>query len=69
MEIEIKKVKYKVKYRHERVKDVQKGGKTKASIELKGKLIQGIAYCSEHDQFNKKLGRMIALGRLKKLVL
>lgn len=71
MEIEVNGEKHKVKYRHERLGDTSiesYGGKTIASIELDGNIKTATAECSRKDAFNKKIGRMIATGRLKKLV-
>ena len=65
---------YSVWYRHEREYERKnaKGkviikGQTVAFIELEDEsVIEAYAECSVRDYYNKKLGRMIAAGRLKK---
>jgi hypothetical protein len=69
---------YVVKYRHERTigddgYPKSHGGKTEAYIVLEydkdgqpTSIISGIADCSKHDRFIKRMGRMIAKGRLLK---
>ena len=76
--VEYKGKEYFIKYRHERDMDEngnpeQRGGKTVAYIVLAWKadgsaldVILAEAECSKHDIFNKKLGRIIAGGRLLK---
>ena len=76
MEVEYKKKTYQVKYKHIRMleedgsehgKILPTGGQTIAYIELEdGKQIKGYADCSIKDTYNKKLGRIISTGRLKK---
>lgn len=42
----------------------QRGGAT-AAFEVEGDTINiGVSFCSVKDQFNRKLGRKIAIGRL-----
>ena len=63
---------YLVKYRHDR--GVPKtfdalnprGGVTTAQVEIPNGTFNAIAVCSPLDNFSKKRGRVIALGRLKK---
>jgi len=66
---------YRIKIRHERptkrlgMNSVlkTKGGKTTAFIKLsETKSIEAFSICSDKDTFNKKQGRTIAIGRLKK---
>lgn len=69
---------YKVRYQHKRIiKNEQiysKGGTTIAYISdsrygsPKPPLLMAEAHCSSKDSYNKKIGRMIALGRLKKII-
>ena len=60
---------YKVKVMHYRNLDengcyTTKGGKTVVTItDDHGHHSRGVARCSEHDGFNKKLGVRIAIGR------
>lgn len=64
----------KVKYWHERATDPEmhvliepRGGKTVAKIILPdGSEITGEARCSDRDNYSKKIGRDIALGRALK---
>jgi len=72
-EITYKETPYLVKFRHERELNgdeiLPKGGKTVAYIVLdkeSGESISAEALCSKKDTFNKVLGRIVALGRLKK---
>jgi len=64
-----------VKYSHLRAKSkdkktvLEKGGVTLARVYIdlpETEYIEGIASCSPLDNFSKKRGRTIALGRLKK---
>jgi hypothetical protein len=58
-------------YRHEREKDEKGnvsnyGGKTIAYTVIDDETISGVADCSDKDIYSKKLGRIMALGRLFK---
>ena len=64
---------YPVKFHHVRFLEGDKkvpstnGGVTFASIEIDNdKCITEKAVCSLRDHFNKKIGRMMAMGRLRK---
>ena len=73
--IEFKGNVYNVKFRHARnfvgngegETKLPRGGKTIASIRIEEtEFITAESVCSVKDNFNKELGRTIALGRLKK---
>jgi len=76
--VEFKGQEYPVKYRHERLLEecgdiAHRGGKTVAFIVTKYNddrtpktMIEGVAICGKKDVFGKKMGRMIAKGRLLK---
>ena len=71
MEIDVNGEIYDIRWRHERcsLEDViqPNGGKTIAYIiDSEGNTIEGISNCSLKDTYNKKLGRIIATGRLFK---
>ena len=71
MEMDIDGEVYDIKWRHEReTKDdniLPNGGKTIAYIiDSEGNTIEGTSNCSIRDTYNKKLGRIIATGRLFK---
>lgn len=65
----LRKSGYKVAVIHERKYDssgkkLPKGGQTKLIIDSpNGKHFEGISKCCEEDNYNKKLGVRIALGR------
>jgi hypothetical protein len=64
---------YRIKYQHIRPTDgkgnlLPKGGTTTASI-LKDEIeIKAVSECSVHDTYRKALGRIIATGRLLKML-
>jgi hypothetical protein len=75
--IEYKGQKYIVKYRHDQTPDIIKGkytdlvinGKTEAFIGDYDTPIDGVvttAFCSEHDNFSKNVGRIVSTIRLLK---
>lgn len=78
MLINIKDEVYDIRWRHERINlspeglvpcISSKGGRTVAYImDKKGKPIEAYAECSIKDSYNKKLGRLIATGRLFKIL-
>jgi hypothetical protein len=43
-----------------------RGGFTTVELVDRDKKVYGVAYCSEKDNYNKKIGRMIATGRAMK---
>ena len=61
---------FKVRVMHERMYNLDgiscKGGITTIQISKNDQTSEGIAYCSEKDNYNKKLGVKIALGRAYK---
>jgi len=66
---ELKKMGYDVKVYHSHNKNQPKGGETKVSLKLPGyswKNAIGHSVCSNKDNFNRKLGTRIALGRALK---
>lgn len=71
MELKLDGTSYPVKYMHYRIRTKEgiksNGGMTVAFIEP-GEPIAAIANCSLKDTYSKKLGRMIAAGRLQKLI-
>jgi len=44
-----------------------RGGRTIATIYKEGVVIVGKSECSKHDNYNRKIGASIALGRAKKV--
>ncbi len=57
------KVKNRVKVFH--VKDNKRAMTIATEVSLDGEYLKfGFAFCSKKDQFNKKLGRSIAMGRM-----
>jgi len=71
MEIEYKCKTYKIKYIHERIIKngvIQtKGGTTIAFIgDIESPISTGFSFVSKKDNYSKKLGRIIATGRLLK---
>jgi hypothetical protein len=75
MEMNIEDEVYNIKWRHERilkedcVTPIPNGGRTVAYIlDNEGTPIEAYANCSERDTYNKKLGRIIATGRVLKLL-
>jgi hypothetical protein len=61
---EIKKLNGKWKVTHKSVFDGRR--QTVALIKINEKYYEGYAQCSHHDKFDRKLGRVIALGRAMK---
>ena len=65
---------YEICIRHERLHDQDDnilgiGGRTVAYIiDTDGNKLETYANCSIKDSYNKKLGRMIAIGRMLKLL-
>ncbi len=71
MELDINGEIYDIRWRHERIRMpdniLPNGGKTIAyMIDTQGNTLEASANCSIKDTYNKKLGRIIATGRLLK---
>ena len=59
---ELKKQFDKIYIRHEKGED-GKGGRSEAILVKDGNVFGGVSLCHGEDQFNKSLGRQVAIGR------